>query len=137
MTTRSYVPNPSLGRLVGARLYSVRFVHDYLQLHFDTLGPDQPVLTCDVLPAAIVDHHRHTHSRPGYADALRSLIGTTVLATDDTTGTGLRIELDGGSLVLHPTPAEVGGPEIATLTGFTDGQWMCWRPGEDSFEYLA
>ncbi|MFI9818690.1 hypothetical protein [Saccharothrix variisporea] len=47
------------------------------------------------------------------------------------------IDLTHGILTLHPTRDEVPGPEIALLNGFTDRQWMCWRPGEDSFEDLA
>jgi hypothetical protein len=38
---------------------------------------------------------------------------------------------------VHPKADEVPGPEIALLNGFKDGHWMCWRPGEDSFEDLA
>ena len=29
------------------------------------------------------------------------------------------------------------GPEIAFLTGFLDGPWMCWRPSKGTFEDLA
>jgi hypothetical protein len=47
--------------------------------------------------------------------AARSLIPATVISTEEATGTGLRIELDNGTLVLHPTHAEPNGPEIATL----------------------
>lgn len=137
MTTNKYVPNSLLGRLVGSRLYSVQFVYDYVQLHFDGPGPEQPLLTCDVMPAVVVDGNPYTDGQPGYADALRSLIATNVVATEEATGTGLRIALDKGTLVLHPTPVELNGPEIATLNGFTDGRWMCWRPGEDSFEDLT
>ncbi|MEU4447433.1 hypothetical protein AB0K14_29090 [Actinosynnema sp. NPDC050801] len=137
MGARGYVPNELLGRLVGSRLYSVQFVYDYVQLHFDAPDHGLPVLTCDVMPTVTVIGGPHTDGRPGYADALRSLISAAVVATQEATGTGLRIELDNGTLSLHPTPAELEGPEIATLTGFTDGRWMCWRPGEDSFEDLA
>lgn len=74
---------------------------------------------------------------PGYTDALRSLIAATVVRRAEATGIGLRVELDNGTLALHPAPAEITGAEIATLNGFADRQWMCWRPGEDSFEDLA
>ncbi|MFD1147893.1 hypothetical protein [Saccharothrix hoggarensis] len=115
----------------------MQFVHDYLQLRFDAPGTEQPVLNCYVMPTAIVEERRYTDGPPGYADALRSLISATVVATEEAIGIGLRIEFDNGTLVLHPTPTELDGPEIAMLNGFTDGQWMCWRPGEDSFEDLA
>ncbi|RDI34475.1 hypothetical protein [Lentzea flaviverrucosa] len=62
------------------------------------------------------------------------MISGTVVHTDEVTGIGQRIELDNGSVVLHPPLAELTEPDIATLQCFTDRQWMCWRPGEDSFE---
>ncbi|MFJ6454044.1 hypothetical protein [Paenarthrobacter sp. NPDC091669] len=49
--------------------------------------------------------------------------------------TGIRIELDMGTVVIHPAVDEVY-VEIAMLMGFEDRSWMVWRPGEDSFEDL-
>ena len=48
-----------------------------------------------------------------------------------------RIEFASGTVVLHPRFDDCAGPEIAYLSGFADGQWMCWRPGEESFEDVA
>jgi hypothetical protein len=135
--TAGHEPNELLGRLVGFRLYSVQFVLDYLQLHFDGPTSDTPVLNCDVMPAVTVSDGTVMDGRPGYTDALRSLIAGTVVRTEEAAGIGLRIELDTGALTLHPAPAEITTAEIATLNGFTDNQWICWRPGEDSFEDLA
>jgi hypothetical protein len=126
-----------LSRLVGFRLYSVQFVMDYVQLRFDGPTQDMPILNCDVMPVVTISGHTSTDDLPGYADALRSLISGTVVHTEEATGIGLTIELDNGRVVLHPTRAELVGPEIAMLHGFTDRHWMCWRPGEDSFEDLA
>lgn len=53
------------------------------------------------------------------------------------TGHGLRIDFDEGTICLHPGIDDLSGPEIALLTGFEDGGWMCWRPGKESFEDLA
>ena len=135
--TAGYEPNGLLGRLVGFHLYSVQFVLDHVQLYFDGPTPDMPILNCDVMPAVTISDHTFVDGRPGYADALRSLIAATVVRTEEATGVGLRIELDSGILALHPAPAEITGAEIALLNGFADGRWMCWRPGEDSFEDLA
>jgi hypothetical protein len=132
-----YEPNELLGRLVGFRLYSVQFVLDYVQLHFDGPTEDMPILNCDVMPAVTISGQTLTDGLPRYADALRSLISGTVVRTEEATGIGLRIELDNGSVVLHPALAELVGPEVAMLHGFTDRHWMCWRPGEDSFEDLT
>jgi len=130
----SYVPNELLSRLVGFRLYSVQFVMDYVQLRFDGPTQDMPVLNCDVWPVVETPAGQITEGQVGYADALQALIPQSVVATAEQTGRGLRIEFDRGAIRLHPSISEVQGPEIAMLNGFTDGQWMCWRPGEESFE---
>ena len=70
----------------------------------------------------------------GYADALRAFIPKVVGATVEQTGIGLRLEFDGGAIALHPSIDELVGPEIALLQGFADKRWMCWRPGEESFD---
>ena len=60
-----------------------------------------------------------------------------VVATAEAESQGLRLELDTGALVVRPDSDELAGPEIARLSRFEDGQWMCWRPGEVAFEYLT
>ncbi|MFI9388947.1 hypothetical protein [Kutzneria sp. NPDC052558] len=129
-----YQPNELLGRLVGFRLFSAQFVLDYVQLYFDGPSQDLPVLHCEVMPTVTISGDTFTDGLPRYADALRSLISGTVVCTEEGAGFGVRIELDNGFVVLRPALVDLAGPEIATLDGFTDGQWMCWRPGEDSFE---
>lgn len=131
------MPNELLGRLVGFRLYSVQFVMDYVQLRFDGPTEDMPVLNCDEMPVVETGTGRWSSANRGYADALRALIPGDVVATSEATGSGLRIEFETGTIGLHPLLDELTGPEIALLDGFEDGQWMCWRPGEDSFEDLA
>jgi hypothetical protein len=134
----AYVPNDLLGRLVGFRLYSVEFVMDYVQFRFD--GPrseDMPVLNCDVMPIVEQGDRRVVEEELGYADAVRSLIPGVVRRTREETGSGLRIEFNDGAIVLNPAFDALVGPEIAVLQGFEDGEWMCWRPGEESFEHLA
>jgi hypothetical protein len=133
----AYVPNALLGRLVGFRLYSVQFVMDYVQLRFDGPTEDMPVLNCDVLPVVEAPAGLIAPGQVGYADALRALIPGQVVTTVEETSRGLRIEFDEGAICLHPDSDDVLGPEIALLTGFKDGRWMCWRPGEDSFEDLV
>ena len=130
----AYVPNGLLGRLVGFRLYSVQFVMDYVQLRFDGPTEDMPVLNCDVLPVVETPAGLIAPGQLGYADALRAFIPDHVVATVEETGRGLRIEFDEGAIRLHPAIDEVPGPEIALLSGFKDREWMCWRPGEESFE---
>lgn len=74
--------------------------------------------------------------QPGYADALRRLSPGVVTATSESTDNGVQIELNTGALLIHPAKEEIF-VEIAGLSGFPDGRWMTWRPGEDSFEDLA
>ena len=77
------------------------------------------------------------HGDLGHADALVALIPDEVVRTTEATGSGLRIEFPSGTIVLHPMSDQLAGPEIALLGGFADSQWMCWRPGEQSFENLG
>ena len=126
-----------LQRLVGSELSSVVFVMDYVQLHFQGVGDDWPVLTCEVWPTVEGADGTVAHGQPGYADALVALVMGEVVRTVEQTGTGLRVELDRGTLVLDPTLDDLVGPEVALLDGFADRAWMCWRPGEDAFEHLA
>ncbi len=132
-----YVPNELLGRLVGFRLFSVQFVMDYVQLRFDGPTKDLPVLTCDVMPCVERGTDTAADGQIGYADALRGLIPGVVRQTREGTGIGLRIEFDDRAIVVHPHRDDLVSPEIALLQGFEDRRWMCWRPGEDSFEDLA
>jgi hypothetical protein len=133
----AYVPNELLGRLVGCRLFSVQFVLDYVQLRFDGPQDDMPVLNCSAMPVIERYDEAIADGQTGYAGALRGLIPNVVQRTREETGIGLRIEFDDGAIVLHPDRDELTGPEIAYLHGFGDRSWMCWRPGEESFEDLA
>jgi hypothetical protein len=129
-----------LTRLVGGELYSVQFVRDYVQLHFESKG-EAPYLSCFVMPEIRVLQGEPSqgiseHS-PGYADALRALIGEEVRAASAAAGTGLALELRTSTIVVNPTPAQLVGPEIAMLSGFSDHSWEVWQPGEDEFAHLA
>lgn len=133
-----YIPNELLSRLVGARLYSVEIVlNDYAHLKFDGAagGGEPAVLACYVWPVVESSGRVWRESDLGYADSLRKLTPGTVTATTEQTGIGIRIELDTGTVAIHPELDEVY-VEIAMLTGFADGAWIVWRPGEDSFEDL-
>ncbi|KJC63801.1 hypothetical protein [Agreia bicolorata] len=132
----SYVPNELLARLVGFRMYSVNFVMDRLQLGFDSNTDDEPFLNCDVWPEVTFDGEIFREPDRGYADALRRLIPSTVLETREGTGLGLVLVFERGSIKVHPKVEDVY-VEIAMLSGFTDREWMVWRPGEESFEDLG
>ncbi|MEU1194722.1 hypothetical protein ABZ446_00665 [Streptomyces sp. NPDC005813] len=133
----AYELNSLLGRLVGCRLYSVQFVMDYVQLRFEAgTTNDKPVLTCNVLPTVTLSGRQLSPTEAGWAEALWRLIPQDVTATDEETGTGIKVDFAIGSIQLHPTESELVGPEIAMLNGFEDHSWMVWRPGEDAFEDL-
>lgn len=132
-----YVPNELLSRLVGFRLSSVQFVMDYVQLRFDGPTEDMPVLTCIAKPVVETPAGVIVPRASGYTDSLVALIPDDVVRTTEATGDGLRIEFPSGTVVLHPAFDDLVGPEIALLDGFADGQWMCWRPGEEAFDDLA
>jgi len=61
------------------------------------------------------------------------LAPATVISMSEETGSGIGLELDTGTIVIHPAKEEVF-VEIAELGGFADGRWMARRPREDSFE---
>lgn len=122
--------------LVGMRLYSAVFVIDYVQLLFDGSPDTRSTLTCDVWPTIETSQGDARHGDPGYADALVSLIPSDVVAASVTSGSGLRIELGAGAVVLNPTRDEITGPEIAMLRGTGDA-WRVWRPGEGEFADLG
>ena len=134
----AYVPNALLSRLVGDRLVAVTFVLDsYLQLQFDEAN-----LNVEVWPAVTFGGRTWHASDLGYADSLRRLCNETVVSTSEQTGDGLRIGLSTGEIHINPTLDEVY-VEIALLRlhgapgANQPGEWMCWRPGEHSFEHLG
>lgn len=132
----TYVPNELLSRLVGDRLVAATFVLDsYLQLQFD-----EAMLNVDVWPAVEYDGRVLRSGDLGYADSLRRLCGETVVETTEASGDGLRVRFNAGQIHINPLPDEVF-VEIALLrfNGDSDrpGPWMCWRPGEESFEHLG
>ncbi|KAA0961488.1 hypothetical protein FQ142_11790 [Microbacterium sp. ANT_H45B] len=139
MDRKRYEPNGLLSRLVGERMYSVEFVlNDYVQFRFDgSPGAGDPVtLNCYVWPLIEFDGRTWSEKDAGYADVLRRLTPGTVVSTTEQTGSGVRLALDTGALVIHPTLDEIH-VEIAEISGFKDGAWMVWHPGEESFEDLA
>ncbi|MGP4058749.1 hypothetical protein ACTWP6_28645 [Mycobacterium sp. 4D054] len=137
-TPRIHGYNELLSRLVGFRLQSVQFFSRYVQLSFDSAeAADTPVLTCEVLPVVETPDGSVTDRLPGYADALRSLIGAPVVETVEASREGLRIRFAEVTLTLRPTVAELRGPVIAMLSDFLDGSSESWRPGGNAFEYLG
>lgn len=134
-----YVPNELLSRLAGKRMYSVEFVlNDYVQLRFDG-EPDSgaPVtLNSYVWPKIEVRYRSWFEADLGYGDALRKFLPGTVIETSEAAGSGLRIVLDTGIVVINPKLDEVD-VEIAEIKGFADGAWTVWRPGEGAFEDLT
>jgi hypothetical protein len=119
-------------------MYSVDFIlNDYIQFQF--VGPPGAgaiTLNCYVWPLVLQDGRLWHEDDFGYADVLRRLAPGVVVSTSEATGTGLRIDLDTGTLVIHPERGETWS-DIAEISGFPDQAWMVWRAGEGSFEDLA
>jgi hypothetical protein len=115
----------------------VEFVlNDYLQIRFDGPREGGPiVLNCYVWPTVTTPERTWREPDVGYADAVRRLAPGTVRSTTEATGVGIQLELDTGTVTIHPELKEVY-VEIAEIQGFADRAWMVWRPGEDSFEDL-
>lgn len=104
-------------------MYSVEFVlNDYVQLGFDGSpgARDPAVLNCFVWPVVETTNRTWHETDLGYADALRRLTPGTVLTTSESTGAGIRITLDTGSVLINPR-SEESFVEIAELRGLRDG----------------
>jgi len=133
------LPDTLLGRLTGRRLTAVAFAMDTVELWFDgdANSHRNVVLQCAVYPTVTLLGSEFVENSVGYGDALRRLVPEEVVSTHESTGAGVQIFLRSGHISLHPSAEELNGPEIAMLSGFSDGGWEVWRPGEESFEYLA
>ncbi|GAA1438438.1 hypothetical protein [Leifsonia poae] len=137
--TSGEMPIDVLSELLGDRMYSVEFVvNDYVQFRFDgQTGTNHPVVLNSYVWPSIEALGRTWHETDlGYADAIRQLAPGVVQSAVEATGTGIRIELDTGVIVIHPLLEEVF-VEIAELMGLRSGAWVVWRPGEESFEDLV
>lgn len=125
-----------LRKLVGAKVESVVFVMDYLQLTL-WLPESSPTLTYYAWPVVSAqDGVQRSYGDSGYRDALFALITGYVVATESNRDAGLVLRFGGGEeLALRPTQAEVEGPEVAMLQMNDEARtWDAWRTGEHPFE---
>lgn len=106
-----------LQSIVGAKLSSVTFVMDYVQLGFDG-----PRLTAYVGPRVIVEGRAFAWGEPGFRDALCDRIGAIVREAELVENDAIRIVLgDGGVISISLKPEDAVGPEAAELTDSTGG----------------
>lgn len=132
-------PIDLLSQLVGDRMYSVEFVlNDYVQFRFDgSRGSEHPVvLNSYAWPRIETLGRTWRETDLGYADAIRQLTPGIVKSAIEATGAGIRIELDTGLIVIHPSPEEID-VEIAEVQGLRGGIQNVWRLGDPGFEDLA
>ena len=129
-----------LDQLVGAELYEVIFVMDYLQIGFQGDGEHNWRLNLYCWPAVETPAGPSlTFGTVGYRDALCGLITVEVAHTRESAHEGLLIGLGEHTLRLKPRVTDLSGPEIALMDTIPPGggRWMVWRPGEFPFEELA
>jgi hypothetical protein len=104
--------------LRGARLTSVEFVLDYVQLRFDG-----PYLTINAPFEMEVAAHGYRKGASGYRDALCERLGRTVQGSLTVQDQELRIEFDDTSkLTISLKPEDQVSPEAVVLT---DGAKVC------------
>ena len=106
--------------LIGRRLTSVEFVHDYLQLRFD--GP-----TLTVNGPIDVRRNASCVSNPSmnFRGAIVDVIGTEVSGGDCIIDDRIRIEFsDRSQIVISLKPEEQVNPEAAILTGVDDNIYV-------------
>ncbi len=124
-----------LDELVGAELAQVWFVRDHLQLIFED-DRESLSLQCYAWPRVQTGSTQIHVGGVGYRDALCEAIGQRVSGVNSSRG--ITITLTDRTFVLMPNADDLVGPEIAMLHSHGSGSgWTVWRPGEDSFEYLA
>jgi len=110
-----------LERIVGEFMSSVEFVMDYVQLSF--CGS---TLTSYVSPQIHDRDQTFRENQPGYRDALCSLIGTVVSATEVREEDLLRITFaDNRSITVSLHAEDATGPECANFIS-TSGRWWFW-----------
>lgn len=133
-----FTPNDVLSRLIGYRLASLEIgAEEPLRLRFDRPAGSSPqlVLSCHSWPDVERSGGTWRDGDLGYTDVLRSLLGAPVASTSERTEQGLRLQFAEGALAINPRRADPSA-EIAQLSGFTDGRWMSWWPGDYAFENL-
>lgn len=111
------------------------FVEDYIQLLFDPdAGTDDapPHLDFFVLPTVEFAQELFEPADDRWAWALTTLIGSNVVALQESPEVGLKLELDTGSLSLRANRAFDAAVEVALLE--VHGAWEVWRPGEGPFQ---
>ncbi len=132
-----YAPNEVLSHLIGHRLRAIEIAAgEPLRLMFDKTGePGDRVLSSRSWPSIERSGGTWRDGDLGYTDLLRQLVGAEVTGTAERSLRGLRIDLGRGSLVINPRRANPS-MEVALLSGFQDGRWMAWWPGDYAFEDL-
>lgn len=104
-----------LQSIVSAKLSSVTFVMDYVQLGFDG-----PLLTAYVGPRVTVEGRVFVWGKPGFRDALCERIGAIVREAVFVENDAIRIIFsDGGMISISLKPEDSVGPEAAQLTDST------------------
>lgn len=133
-----YAPNDVLSQLVGDRLRAIEIAAgEPLRLVFSPPGRSTDrVFSTRAWPSIERSAGTWRDGDMGYTDLLRQLIGAEVTGTLERSRHGLRIDLTRGSLILSPRRADPSR-EIALLSGFEDGRWMAWWPGDYAFEDLV
>lgn len=133
-----YAPNEVFSQLVGDRLRAIEIAAgEPLRLAFARSGRNADrVFASRVWPSIERSGGTWRDGDMGYTDLLRQLIGADVTGTSEQPRRGLRIDLTRGSLIINPRRVEPSR-DIALLSGFEDGRWMAWWPGDYAFEDLV
>jgi hypothetical protein len=106
--------------IISEQLSSVVFVQDYLQLCFDG-----NILTCYAWPNVTIDLVNYTNDKPGYKDALCSIIRKLVLDVRFMEETEVNLYFDNATITLNLTRNDSNKDlvEFAYFNGY-DGKWF-------------
>jgi hypothetical protein len=128
------LPPWGLRALNGRWLFSVVFVEDYVQLLFDQDAGEEcdiPHLDFFVLPDVVISTRVYRPTDVGWAQALRSLIGSDVIGARESVEAGSQLVLAQGSITLRADERFGEAIEVALLK--IEGSMDVWRPGEGVF----
>lgn len=95
----------SIEEITGAELFTVAFVLDYIQFHFQSDGI-HGIVTSYTNPIVIIDGRELYHSDKGWRDAMCSLMPRRVVCVSIEEDAAITIDLEGPSRIIIPIRAQ-------------------------------
>jgi hypothetical protein len=91
----------SIEEITGAELFTVAFVLDYIQFHFQS-DAIHGIVTAYTNPVVLVDGREHSNLCGAWRDAMCSLMPRHVVRVSVDEGVAITIDLEGSSKIIIP-----------------------------------